>query len=78
MDGLLKKVTSVNYQEPSPEHWHTHRKPKEITVEHQQCSLQGDHLETFINIKTVFPWDFLGGPGAKALCSQCRGSRFDP
>ena len=67
MDRLLKKV---NYQEQSTEHRHTHSKPKEITVEQQQCSLQGDHLETFINVKKVFPRDFLSG---LRLCARNAG-----
>ena len=28
--------------------------------------------------KRVDIWDFSGGPMAKTLNSQCRGSRFDP
>ena len=28
--------------------------------------------------KREYSRDFLGGPGAKTLCSQCRGLGFDP
>ena len=29
-------------------------------------------------VKTLYIWDFPGGPVAKTPCSQFRGLRFDP
>ena len=35
-------------------------------------------VKTILILINILPWDFPGGPVAKALCSPCRGSRFDP
>ena len=41
-------------------------------------SLSHMQPETAVKIKTNIDWDFLGGPVAETLCSQRRGSGFNP
>ena len=36
------------------------------------------YMSNIFQLKSRCPWDFLGGPFAKTLCSQGRGPEFNP
>ena len=40
--------------------------------------LKWNILNTYLLILKQHEWDFLGGPVAKILCSQCTGPGFNP